>query len=83
MSTNIPPKNPAFVSRKAELNYQLTCLDGKVRNDQLGILHIHYHDKRKAEEWYDSILMGLKPEERDVNEAVKVLDELYGTIVNY
>lgn len=45
-----------FVSRQAEAVYSLTELEGKKRNDRLGVTDAMYKDKPLARQWYKSIV---------------------------
>lgn len=48
-------KSYPFVSRQAKAVYSLTELEGKKRNDQLGVTDDMYEDKPLARQWYRSI----------------------------
>lgn len=49
-----------FTSKTSEYIFYLTKLDGKQRNDLLGITDSHYINKTLAKQWYDSILDYIK-----------------------
>ena len=48
-------KSYPFVSRQAEAVYSLTELDGKKRNERLGVTDVMFKDKSLARQWYRSI----------------------------
>ncbi len=65
-----------FVSKQAELEFYLLELDGKQRNDKLGITSDCYHDKLVAQLWHNEIVEYVKDPA-----ALLVLDTLYNTML--
>lgn len=72
--------NQTFVSEEAALIFYLTVLDGKQRNDLLGVKQVHYVDKNKATQWYNSLLAKLH--NKNGVPAIK-LKQIYDLMVNY
>jgi hypothetical protein len=70
--------NSPFVSREAELVFYLTQLDGKKRNELLGITEAHYEDRELAEEWHNSIYQHVK----DNKEAIDSLAKIYSIMIS-
>lgn len=66
-----------FVSREAELVFYLNKLDGKNRNDLLGIKKIHYTDTGSAYSWYQEIRNQIFPRNEECRTALVNLDEIY------
>jgi hypothetical protein len=69
-----------FVSRKAQLIFYLTVMEGKQRNDLLGIREEHYADKNVAGEWYVGLMMELGPKTNENEAAIKELQEIYAVM---
>lgn len=72
--------NQVFKSEEAALVFYLTTLEGKQRNDLLGVRQVHYVDKNKATQWYDSLLAKLN--NKNGVPAIK-LKGIYDLMVNY
>jgi hypothetical protein len=72
-----------FVSRKAQLIFILTVMDGRSRNDQLGIQPIHYASKRHANNWYDEIVRELGPEDDANTHAYRQLERIHRIMLDH
>lgn len=66
-----------FVSRKAELVFYLTKLEGKQRNKALGITDEHYENKETAKKWYRSLSQHVHSDKGGHDDAFKMLKRLY------
>ena len=69
-----------FVSRKAQLIFYLTVMDGRQRCDLLGIKEEHYSDSNLAGEWYVSLMRELGPVNTENAAAIKKLQEMYAAM---
>jgi DnaJ-class molecular chaperone len=72
-----------FVSETAEYVFYLTKLDGKQRNDALGITDEVYEDKVQARIWYEKIAEKVHPDKGGSEHAFKVLNEIYDVLTNW
>lgn len=71
-----------FVSETAEYVYYLTKLDGKQRNDALGITDEIYDDKALAKKWYKKIAQKVHQDKGGSDHAFRVLSEIYKVLVD-
>jgi hypothetical protein len=69
-----------FVSRKAQLIFYLTVMDGKQRCDLLGITEEHYCDANLAGEWYIGLMRELGLENDENRAAIRKLKDLYAVM---
>lgn len=76
-------KSYPFVSRQAEAVYSLTELEGKQRNDRLGITEAMYDDKPLARHWYRSIAQLVHSDKVDGDRGpYQLLKKLYEKITH-
>jgi len=72
-----------FVSRQAEIIFYLTKLDGKKRNEFLGLAEEHYKDINLAKKWHRSLRKFVHSDRKGGNDAAFIaLEKLY-KIVTY
>ena len=73
-----------FISKQAEYIYYLTELDGKTRNNKLGLTDIHYESKKEAKKWYKNIARLVHPDKLKLKNDIpfKVLRKIYEIITN-
>lgn len=71
-----------FISRKAEIIYYLTQLDGEVRCKALGIEEKHYEDKRAALQWLVTLQLILGEFDAENAVAQEKLTELYKRMIH-
>lgn len=80
-----PCMKGAFVSRRKELLYALNTLEGKKRNDAIGITKDHYEDVAKAKALLRSLRQqitdktGVDPE---AEAAFKILTEIFHNVMD-
>jgi len=74
-------KGSYFKSKQAELLFYLTKLDGKKRNELLGLTDEHYENKNLAKRWYREINKYIHPDKGGNKEAFIVLKNLYDILV--
>lgn len=67
-----------FVNRTAELNFILTMMQGRARNELLGITDLHYQSAGMAEIWYNRLC---EESEDCVWEAKDKLRDIYRDLV--
>jgi len=70
-----------FVSEQAEYIYYLTKLEGKQRNDALGITDDHYTDKEVAKKWFRKLSKLVHADKGGNDIAWRVLNELHNVLV--
>jgi hypothetical protein len=71
-----------FISRQAEFIYYLTELEGKQRNNAIGITDDHYEDTNIAKKWYKDISQLVHPDKGGDATAFNVLRKLYEVMVD-
>lgn len=76
-------KSYPFVSRQAEAIFSLTELEGKNRNERLGITDEMYEDKDLARKWYKSLVQIIHSDKIGGNPVpVQLLKKLYEKITH-
>lgn len=70
-----------FKSRQAELLFYLKKLQGKQRNELLGITDEHYENKKLAQKWYREISKFVHPDKQGCTEAFNVLTAIYNILI--
>lgn len=71
-----------FISKQAEYVYYLTQLEGKQRNDAIGITDQHYDDLAVAKKWFKELAQLVHPDKGGNSEAFDVLKKLYDVMVD-
>lgn len=74
-----------FVSRRKELLYALNCLEGKARNDALGIAQEHYSDPIKAKELLRTLrqqIVDKTGRDAEAERAFKTLTEIFYNVMD-
>lgn len=70
-----------FRSELDKLCFLLIEMEGKKRNDHLGIKRIHYVSKKHAKKWYKGIAFKIHPDRNPdhpkCKEALAELNEIY------
>lgn len=77
----VPFVEGPFVSKKAEYIYYLTQLDGKARNDALGIEDECYESLDAAKKWKRNIQKYVHPDMGGDEKAFKILTKIYDVLV--
>lgn len=70
-----------FKSEQDKYIFFLTKLEGKQRNQLLGIENKHYEDKNTAKSWYRSICKYVHPDKNGSKEAFSELTKLYENLI--
>lgn len=71
-----------FVNDSKKYEYILTKLEGKKRNQLLGITDQMYEDPEKAQKWFKNIVKYIHPDVEGIDEAAFiVLKKLYDTML--
>ncbi len=70
-----------FKSKQAELLFYLTKLEGKKRNELLGLTNAHYENKELAKKWYQQINKYAHPDKGGSKEAFIVLKKIYDILI--
>jgi len=70
-----------FKSKQAEYLFYLTKLEGKQRNDLLGLTDEHYENKELAKKWYRKIAHDIHPDKGGNNEAFNTLNKIYQILI--
>ena len=70
-----------FKSKQDEYLFYLTKLDGKQRNQLLGLTDEHYENKKLAEEWYKGISHYVHPDKNGDENALNTLKKLYDILI--
>jgi hypothetical protein len=73
--------NNFFKSKQAEYLFYLTKLEGKQRNNLLGLEDSHYEDKEIAKKWYREIANLVHPDKGGNNEAFNTLNKIYQILI--
>lgn len=78
--------NEFFKDEKSMYVFLLTKVEGKKRNNVLGITKCLYYDKQKATEWYNKIMdvfniNGINDEV--TKKAIIELNEIYNNMIDY
>lgn len=72
-----PKATSGFFNTEAErVIFLLTHVDGKRRNDELGIRRVMYCDKEKAKQWYKSLARLIHPDKCNHELASEAFNEL-------
>lgn len=74
-----------FKSEESKYLFCLTEVDGKRRNEVIGLTDDLYDDKDKAKKWYKNIVKIIRPDIRSndkTKNAFNELSKLYKTIMN-
>jgi len=67
-----------FVSRQAEIIFCLTQMEGRKRNELLGLTDEHYQDAVLAKQWYRSLRQFVHSDRKGGSDAAFIaLDRLY------
>lgn len=76
-------KSYPFVSRQAEAIFSLTELEGKKRNERLGITDEMFEDKDLARKWYKSLAQIIHSDKIGGNRVpMQLLNKLYEKITH-
>jgi hypothetical protein len=76
-------KSYPFVSRQAKAVFSLTELEGKNRNDQLGVTEAMFEDKALARQWYKSLAQLVHSDKVDGDRGpFQLLQKLYEKITH-
>ncbi len=70
-----------FKSKQDEYLFYLTKLDGKQRNQLLGLTDEHYENKKLAKEWYKGISHYVHPDKNGDENAFNTLKKLYDILI--
>ena len=71
-----------FVNESKKYEYILTKLEGKKRNELLGITDQMYEDQELAQKWFRNIAKYIHPDAEGINkDAFVVLKKLYDTMI--
>lgn len=74
-----------FKNQKSKYLFCLTEVDGKKRNEAMGLTDDLYDDKDKAKKWYRNIVKMIRPDIKNDDKTKKAFNELnklYKTIMN-
>lgn len=74
-----------FKSQESKYLFCLTEVDGKRRNEAIGLTDDLYDDKDKAKKWYRNIVKIIRPDikhDDKTKKAFNELNKLYKTIMN-
>ncbi|HDY8049440.1 TPA: hypothetical protein RQK83_000415 [Vibrio vulnificus] len=71
-----------FVSEQQEYIFYLTKLEGKQRNNALGITDEHYEDKKLAKKWKNSIAQKVASDKGGCDQAMTTLLKIYDALVD-
>ena len=77
----LPLAKGPFISRQAEVVYYLTKLEGKQRNNAIGLSDDIYEDPEKAKEWYRELRGLVHPDRGGDAAAFIVLKKLYNVAI--
>ena len=77
-------KEGPFVSEKAEFVFYLTMLEGKQRNNLLGITDELYESEELAKQWYHKIAKLVHPDigGKETHNAFTVLQKLFAVMID-
>jgi hypothetical protein len=78
----LPLAKGPFISRQAEVIFYLTKLEGKQRNDALGMSDEIYEDLEKAKEWYRDMRGLVHPDTGGDANAFAILTKLYKVAID-
>ncbi len=78
----LPLVKGPFISRQAEVVYYLTKLEGKQRNNAIGLSDEIYEDPEKAKEWYRGLRGLVHPDKGGDATAFIVLKKLYNVAID-
>ncbi|MBP8149355.1 MAG: hypothetical protein KAY21_06515 [Limnohabitans sp.] len=78
----LPLAKGPFISRQAEIIFYLTKLEGKQRNDALGMSDDIYEDLGKAKEWYRNMRGLVHPDKGGDANAFAILKKLYEVAID-
>ncbi len=70
-----------FKSKQDEYLFYLTKLEGKQRNQLLGLTDEHYVDKELAKKWYREISNYVHPDKNGDGNAFHTLRNLYNVLI--
>ena len=70
-----------FKSKQDEYIFYLTKLDGKQRNQLLGLTDEHYENKELAKKWYKEISNYVHPDKNGDENAFHILKNLYDILI--
>lgn len=76
-------KKGPFINKQEEYIFYLTELEGKQRNNKLGIVNELYEDKKLAKSWYKNIAKYVHPDKSKCKDetAFKVLNDIYQVMI--
>lgn len=70
-----------FKSKQAEYLFYLTKLEGKQRNNLLGLTDEHYENKQLANQWYREIAKYIHPDKNGDTQAFLELKKIYDVLI--
>ena len=73
--------NEFFKSKQAEYLFYLTKLEGKQRNNLLGLTDEHYENKEVAKKWYKEIANYVHPDKTGNKIAFLELKKIYDVLI--
>ena len=78
----LPLVKGPFISRQAEVVFYLTKLEGKQRNNAIGMSDDIYEDPEKAKEWYRDMRGLVHPDKGGDANAFAILTKLYKVAID-
>ena len=70
-----------FKSKQDEYLFYLTKLEGKQRNQLLGLTDEHYENKKLAKKWYKEISTYVHPDKNGDENAFSTLSNIYKILI--